>query len=122
MDDAMMNEMNPDVRYLKETLSMVKDDKVHHGMDDIIPRNMFVSTDRHKKLDAMSLAENWGIGPIRAKATLLATTQQFMRSAILPIIRRYMADRFFNAKRLDGKFSTDTLWGDVKSLNQHRYV
>ena len=83
---------------------------------------MFVSTDRHTKLDSLSLSENWRIGPIRAKATLLATTQQFKRSVILPISRRYRADRFFSAKRLEGKFSTDTLWGDVRSINQHKYA
>lgn len=89
-----MNEMNPDIRHLKETLSTLKGGETSHEMDKLSPRNMFVSTDRHKKLDFLSLAENWGIRPIRAKATLLATTQQFRRSAILPISRRYRADRF----------------------------
>ncbi len=44
------------------------------------------------------------------------------KCVILPISRRYRADRFYDTKRLDGKFSTDTLWGDMKSLNQHAQV
>ena len=39
-----------------------------------------------------------------------------MRSAILPISRRYRADRMYGIKRLNGKFSTDTLYGICKSL------
>lgn len=33
-----------------------------------------------------------------------------------------MADRFLSAKRLKRKFSTDTLWGNVRLLNQHKYT
>ena len=64
---------------------------------------------RHRKVDTNSLAELWGIGPLKAKATLRATTQRFKRSAILPIGRRYRADRFYKVKRLVAKFSTDTI-------------
>lgn len=60
----MMNEISPDTRHLRETLSTAKDTEISHGMDGITPRNMFVSTDRHKKLDALLLVENWGIGPM----------------------------------------------------------
>jgi hypothetical protein len=42
-----------------------------------------------------------------------------MRSAILPIGRRYKADRMFNVKRLTGKFATDTLWSTTKSLRSN---
>ena len=52
-------------------------------------------------------------------ATLNATTQRGRRSAILPIGRRYRADRAYNMKRLNAKFATDTLYGDIKSINQN---
>ncbi len=58
----------------------------------------------------------------KAKSTLLPTTQHFKRSAKLPIIRRYRADRFHDIKKLDSKFSADTIWADVKSINQHKYA
>ena len=62
------------------------------------------------------LAENYGIGLERSKQVLRVTTQQGVRSAILPISRRYCADRYFGIKHLNGKFTTDTLWSKVKSL------
>ena len=66
--------------------------------------------------------ENWCIGLIKTQSTLRATTQYLKRLAILPISRGYRADRFYKMKRLDGKFSTDTIWANVKSLNQHKYA
>ena len=82
----------------------------------------YVSHERHNKYSAETLAENWYIELIKANATLDATTQHFKRSAILPISRRYRADRFYDLKRLDNKFSTDTICADVKSVNQHKYA
>ena len=64
VDDVMMNEVNPEMRHLKETLSTIYGVETPQGVDEPIPRNMFVSTDGHRKLDYLSLAENWGIGPI----------------------------------------------------------
>eukprot|EP00978_Attheya_sp_CCMP212_P026107 scaffold85161_cov59-Attheya_sp.AAC.2 len=39
-----------------------------------------------------------------------------MRSAILPITQRYRADRRFEVKRLNTKFTTDTAYAKVKSI------
>ena len=87
-----------------------------------VPKNTFMSMERYRKLDAKSLAENWGIGQLKAKATFYPTTQRFKRSAILPIGRRYRADRFYKVKRLDAKFFTDTMWADIKSLNHNKHA
>ena len=38
---------------------------------------------------------------------------------ILPLTRRYRADRVFNICRLNAQFATDTLFSDIKSLNQN---
>lgn len=117
-DDVQMNEINPIMRSLCE----IDASQTSYHINDIPIKNSFVSFDRHKKATAETLAENWCIGLIKAKATLSATTQHFKRSAILPISRRYRADRFYNMKRLNGKFSTDTIWADAKSINQHKYA
>ena len=123
-DDAIMHNINPIIVKLSQldtagVMTNQIEDKNEH---DLIPRNTFTSTERHRRIDANSLAEIWGIGPLKAKATLHATTQRFKRSAILPIGRRYRADRFYKVKRLDAKFSTDTMWADIKSLNHHKYA
>eukprot|EP00980_Cylindrotheca_fusiformis_P019419 scaffold6690_cov88-Cylindrotheca_fusiformis.AAC.1 len=68
------------------------------------------------KLTADLLADRFGIGPSRARATLGVTTQRGTRSAILPLARRYKADRYFNLKRLQGKFAMDTFYAKMRSL------
>ena len=117
-DDALMHEMNPIISYKKA----LNRDQETYGLVDMPHSKSFMSSDCHHKLSADGLTENWFIGPIKAKATLRANTQNFKRSAILPISRRYRADRFYDMKKLDGYFSTDTIYAEVKSINQHKYV
>ena len=45
------------------------------------------------------------------------TTQRGIRSAVLPLSRCYRADRFYQCKRLDGHFYTDTYYARSKSLH-----
>ena len=88
-------------------------------MQDIPDQRTYVSTERHTKLTAEILVERIAIGIPRASATLRVTTQRGVWSAILPISRRYRADRMYSTKRLNGKFATDTLWAKVKSLRSN---
>ena len=67
-------------------------------LEDEPVRCTYVSTERHEKATAETLAERFCIGPERAKATLQATTHMVTRSAILPIGRRYRANRMFDIK------------------------
>ena len=76
----------------------------------------FISGERHVKVSAELIAERFGIGPTLAQRTLRVTTQQGVRSAILPISRRYRAHWVFGVKRLNGKFATDTAYGKIRSL------
>ena len=42
----------------------------------------------------------------------------FLRSAIMPLSRRYRSDRMYNIKRLHGRFATPgTFFADMKSIN-----
>mmetsp|Transcript_17331 Transcript_17331/g.42358 ORF Transcript_17331/g.42358 Transcript_17331/m.42358 type:complete len:358 (+) Transcript_17331:1030-2103(+) len=83
---------------------------------DVPKRPTFVSTERHTKVTAEILSDRWGISLDRARATLRATLQRGTRSAILPLARRYRADRMFDRPCLKGKFSTDTAYFPSKSL------
>ena len=120
-DDAYMDSIDPSLVHLC--------DRLHHqqrhinaqvetvyDQTDTPGRRTFVSDERHVKVTAEMLAEKFGISIPRAQRTLRVTTQRGVRSAILPISRRYRADRMFAVKRLNGKFSTDTAYGKVKSL------
>ena len=77
------------------------------------------SHERHKQVTADNLAELWCIGIKRAQATINAISQHYTRSALLPIAKRYRADRMYNVKRLNWKLATDTFFSDVKSLKQN---
>ena len=98
--------------------------KVNNVVVDVPKPRTFVSEDRHQKITEDILAERFGISTKRARATLDATLQRGTRSAILPLSQRYKADRQFKLHRLDGRFATDTLYADKRSLlgNTHSQV
>ena len=58
----------------------------------------FQSSQRHLTVDASSLSDRWGISVAQAALTLKATTQKYVRSALLPLARRYRVDRMFGQK------------------------
>ena len=116
-DSKILQDIEPSLVMLKELKTVYDSNSV---TDELVPsQRSFVSNKRHTKLNAQQLAEFWGIGPRRAHDTIKVTTQRGTRSAILPISRRYRADKMFNTKRLESKFSTDTMYPELKSLNQN---
>ena len=88
--------------------------------DDIPTRRTFISSKRHPKITAEDLSERWMIGLNQVRATILATTQRGIRSAILPLSRRYRADRILNLRRLEDHFATDTFFADTLSKTQSK--
>ena len=92
----------------------------HIGAIDVEARKTFVSNERHSAVTSEQLCERWNIGLKHAKQTLKVTTQRGVRSAILPLSRRYRTDRMYNQRKLRGqKFYTDTLIGKYKSLTNN---
>ena len=83
--------------------------------------NTFVSKGRRSDVSAESLADRWMIGLEQAKLTLKNTTQRLVRSALLPLSRRYKADRIFQLPRLQGEWFTDTVDGHMKSKDGNQY-
>ena len=117
-DEAILHNINPALVSIKElAISKVQVKETSRFGYDVPERKTFVSTERHTKITEDTLAERFGIRIHRARATLRKTTQRGMRSAILPLAWRYKADRFFQTRRLTGKFATDTLYEQKKSLN-----
>eukprot|EP00980_Cylindrotheca_fusiformis_P022891 scaffold9880_cov86-Cylindrotheca_fusiformis.AAC.2 len=100
------DEMDEMTRDLKELL--ISKVNVGYEMQE-------VQQDVARGIDVPS-KRTFGIGPSRARATLGVTTQRGTRSAILPFARRYKADRYFNLKRLQGRFATDTFYAKMRSL------
>ena len=79
-------------------------------MSDIPIPKTFMSQDCKSFVNPDSLSDKWLIGRQQAQQTIHVTTQRGIRSAILPLSRRYRADRFYQRKRLDGHFYTDTYY------------
>ena len=77
---------------------------------EIPNRKTFESSERHPRVTPEMLSERWGISAERARATLRATLQRGTQLAILPLARRYRADRMYDQPILAGKFSPDTAY------------
>ena len=81
----------------------------------------FISSERHSNTTPEDLSERWSISVAQAKLTLAATTQRLKRSAVMPLSRRYRADRMFGVKRLDCIMSTDTMHAKNTSVHGEKY-
>ena len=75
---------------------------------------------RHMLATPEVLSRKWNIGMESARNTIEATTQMGVRTAIHPLIRRYRTDLFsLKYRRLAVRFYSDTLFSNIKSLNQN---
>ena len=116
VNDILLNGISSSLTSMGNIKSSTYDQELEN-----IPRiRTNVSTERHSKIAADRLSDIFCIGLERAKQTLQITQQRGTRSAILPIGRRYRADSMYDAKRLNRKFVTDTLWGKIKSLRNYK--
>ena len=122
IDEYFLETIDPSLSGLRKKLEklvpryVAEVSRYDDSLEDLPTRQTYTSTERHIKMSAEVLADRFGIGLERARQTLKATTQRGTRSALLPISRRYRADRQFGVKRLNGKFATDTIWGNNKTL------
>ena len=85
------------------------------------PLRTFLSSERHSKTTPEELSERWGLSLAQAKLTLKATTRYLIRSALMPLARRYRADRMFHLNRLGGTFATDTMHMKCASIHGEQY-
>ena len=76
---------------------------------ELKPRKTFLLADRHSRTTPEELSKNWGISVAQAALTLKATTRNLVRSAIMPLARRYRVDQMFEVNRLRCTMSTDTM-------------
>ena len=116
--EALLDQIDPILANLNDgrTIGEVVYDP---NTEDVPVRNTFLSRHRGASKTEDMIAERFAIGLKRARSTLKATLQRGTRSAILPLSRRYHADRMFERKRLNGLFSSDTIYFPVKSLHGH---
>ena len=111
------------MKYIKnsnEHLQLPEDHDM--GTSDVPTMQTFQSSERHSDVTPQDLSERWGISVAQATKTLKHTKQRFLRSATLPLSRRYRADRVFSRKTLRGDWSTDTMDGRCKSLAGNKFA
>ena len=97
-DDAYLDSIDPSLVRLGDQLyqrqkRFASQVETMYEQTDTPGRRTFVSDERHMKVTAEMIAEKFSISIPRAQRTLRVTTQRGVRSAILPISRRYRADR-----------------------------
>ena len=90
--------------------------------DDLPMAKTFHSAERKQNVSAADISERWFIGLRQAADTIKATSQRLLCSAILPLARRYRADRMYEQPRFRGVVYTDTLNGKVTSLDGNKYA
>ena len=83
---------------------------------------MFQSKERHSTITPADLSERWYIRLGKAAQMLKVTTQRLMHSAILPLARRYRADRMFIRPRICDTIYMDTMNGCYKSLDGNKHA
>ena len=62
---------------------------------DVPSAQTFHTKERKMTITAADLSERWFIGLAQPEETIHSTTQRLLRSAILPLVRRYHADRMY---------------------------
>ena len=72
-------------------------------------------------VDASLLSDWWGISVAQAILTLKDTTQKYVKSALLPLARRYRVDRMFVQKIVNAYMYTDTMDDSVASIHGNIY-
>jgi len=110
-----------------ETQEIVRDNI--HPTVELVNRLVYnvqvnsTSSERHHKITAEELARKWAISLKTAERTLSATTQYGIRSAIMPLSKRYRAGKLLlrHTQKLKTTFYTDTFKGSTKSLVGNEY-
>ena len=76
-----------------------------------------ITENRHHGVSPELLAQKWGVDVDKISNTLKRTTQNSIRSAILPLTRRYRTDFISQLlRRLNTTWYTDTLFSKQKSI------
>ena len=92
------------------------------GKSDMPITHIFQSSDRNLDVTAQYLSERWGISISTAANTLKKNAQEFLRSAVLLLSRRYRTDQVSTRKTLRGDWYTDTMDARCKKLEGNKYA
>ena len=110
------------VTFHSRLVSLIQVHAPSKSSDELPTTPTFQSKSRHSSVTPEDLSERWLIGLMGAKDTIQNTTKQILRSALLPLARRYRADRMYERPRIRGEVYTDTMDGQHKSLDGNKFA
>ena len=87
------------VTFAEWLISLVQVHDPNMDKVDVPCAQTFHTKERKMTVTAADLSERWFIGLKQAEKTIRAMTQRLLRSAILPLVRRYHADRISKRPR-----------------------
>ena len=91
-------------------------------LQDVPSARTFQSKECHSTVTPSDLSKRWYIGLGQATQMLKVTTQQLMRSAILPLAWWYRVDKMFIRPRIRSTIYMDTMNGRYKSLDGNKHA
>ena len=122
------NDEEDDIRgYQKRLLAIVKFTSAAKAkisaiaLGDVPTPRTLVSKEKNLVVTATKLSEQWLIGLAQAIATLKSTTQKIVRSAVLPLGKRYKSGRLYHLPCLPGDWYTVNLHDRTNSKSGNKY-
>ena len=92
IEPGLKGTVDDPVTFASRLISSVQRHDPNHCKDDPPVAKTFHLAKRKSTVSAEHLSERWFIGLQQAAQTIKVTTQQLLRSAILPLAWRYQAD------------------------------
>ena len=83
---------------IKEPQNGQEEEQADILTDTGLPR-IFLSSKWHSSTTLEYLSKRWGLSLAQATLTLKATTQKLVRSAVMPLTRRYRADHIIDVSK-----------------------
>ena len=117
VEPSFVGTINDPATFAEWLISSVQVHDPNMDRADVPSAQTFHTKERKTTVTAADLSERWFIGLAQAEKTIHATTQRLLQSAILPLVRRYRADRMYERLRFRGTVYTDTMHGHFKSLD-----
>ena len=122
VDPSFVGTIDDPATFADQLISSVQVHDPNLDKADVPSAQTFHTNERKTTVTAADLSERWFIGLAQAEKNIRATTQRLLRSAILPLVRRYHANRMYERPRFRGTVYTDTMYGHYKSLDRNRYA
>ena len=122
VEPSFVGSIDDPATFAERLISSVQVNNPNMDKADVPSAQTFHTKERKTTVNAAELSERWFIGLAQAEKTIRSTTQRLLRSAILPLVRRYRADRMYERPRFRGTVYTDMMHGHFKSLDGNRYA